>query len=191
MAGKQAKLLTDSAVAGLLAEVAKSRYRGRDTVMILLSFKAGLRACEIANLTWPMVLDAQGQVGQVIELHDSAAKKSGGRSIPIHPVLKKALVRLRQVADGQGPVLVSERGGPLAANSIINWFAKVYRQLGLDGCSSHSGRRTFITKAARKVHLAGGSLRDVQQLAGHKSINMTQRYIEGDSDAKRKLVRLL
>lgn len=191
MAGKQAKLLTDSAVAGLLAEVAKSRYRDRDTVMILLSFKAGLRACEIANLTWPMVLDAQGQVGQVIELHDSAAKKSGGRSIPIHPDLKRALVRLGPPGDGRGPVLVSERGGPLAANSIINWFAKVYRQLGLDGCSSHSGRRTFITKAARKVHLAGASLRDVQQLAGHKSINMTQRYIEGDSEAKRKLVRLL
>jgi integrase/recombinase XerD len=63
--------------------------------------------------------------------------------------------------------------------------------LGLTSCSSHSGRRTFITRAAKKVVEAGGSLRDVQQLAGHSSLSMTQRYIEGDSDAKRRLVNLV
>jgi integrase/recombinase XerC len=52
-------------------------------------------------------------------------------------------------------------------------------------------RRTFITRAARKVSEAGGSLRDVQQLAGHASLAMTQRYIAGDSDAKRTLVGLI
>ena len=57
--------------------------------------------------------------------------------------------------------------------------------------SSHSGRRTFITRAAKKVVEAGGSLRDVQQLAGHSSLQTTQRYIEGDSEAKRKLVDLI
>ena len=62
---------------------------------------------------------------------------------------------------------------------------------GLHGCSSHSGRRTFITKAARLVHKTGGSLRDVQLLAGHASITTTQRYIEGDTDAQRKLVSLI
>ena len=61
----------------------------------------------------------------------------------------------------------------------------------MDGCSSHSGRRTFITRAARKVSQVGGSLRDVQELAGHTSPAMTQRYIEGDTEAKRKLVALL
>jgi integrase/recombinase XerD len=57
--------------------------------------------------------------------------------------------------------------------------------------SSHSGRRTFITRAARKASEVGGSLRDVQQLAGHASLGMTQRYIEGDTNAKRKLIGLL
>jgi hypothetical protein len=70
----------------------------------------------------------------------------------------------------------------------VLWFARAFRAIGLDGCSSHSGRRTFITRAARLVHKAGGSLRDVQLLAGHRSITTTQRYIEGDTDAQRKLV---
>ena len=75
--------------------------------------------------------------------------------------------------------------------SVVLWFARAYRAIGLDGCSSHSGRRTFITRAARLVHKAGGSLRDVQLLAGHRSIQTTQRYIDGDSDAQRKLVSLI
>jgi integrase/recombinase XerD len=76
-------------------------------------------------------------------------------------------------------------------NSIVNWFVTLYRQIGLDGCSSHSGRRTFITNAARLAHKAGGSLRDVQILAGHRSIETTQIYIDGDSHAQRRLIALL
>lgn len=192
MAGKQAKLLSERAVCRLLAEAGRGRYPIRDRVLVLLSVKAGLRAGEIANLTWPMILTPEGKVGGLIELHDAAAKKCSGRSIPIHPDLKKALARLMRLSEGPaGPVFRSERGGPLTPNTVINWFAQRYRKLGLEGCSSHSGRRTFITKAARRVHLAGGSLRDVQQLAGHRSISMTQRYIEGDTNAKRRLIALL
>jgi integrase len=65
------------------------------------------------------------------------------------------------------------------------------RTLGFGGASSHSGRRTFLTKAARRCIEAGGSLRDVQQLAGHSTLSMTQKYIEGSSEAKRKLVNLI
>jgi integrase len=79
----------------------------------------------------------------------------------------------------------------MAALSIVVWFKRAYAYLGLDGCSSHSGRRTFITRAARLVHETGGSLRDVQLLAGHRSIQTTQRYIDGDTDAQRKLVSLI
>ena len=55
----------------------------------------------------------------------------------------------------------------MRANSIVNWFVAMFAELKLEGCSSHSGRRTFITAAAKNVHRAGGSLRDVQLLAGH------------------------
>lgn len=76
-------------------------------------------------------------------------------------------------------------------NSIVNWFVVMFAELGIDGCSSHSGRRTFITAAAKNVRRTGGSLRDVQILAGHQSIETTQRYIDGDTSSQRRLVRLI
>jgi integrase len=191
MPGKQAKLLTGIDISRALRHLGRGRYPDRDRVMVLLSVKAGLRAGEIAGLTWAMVCGADGQVGQVIELRDAAAKMGSGRTIPLHPKLRAALIKLRQGASGDGAVIVSERGGPLAPNSVVNWFAALYRDLGLVGCSSHSGRRTFVIRAARLVFKAGGSLRDVQQLAGHPSIDQTQAYIEGDTRAKRRLVALL
>ncbi len=79
----------------------------------------------------------------------------------------------------------------MSPTSIVIWFSRAFRNIGLKGCSSHSGRRTFITRAARLVHKVGGSLRDVQLLAGHRSIQTTQRYIDGDTDAQRKLVSMI
>jgi integrase len=191
MAGKQAKILTRQQVRAALHCARHSRYPQRDRVMILLSVKAGLRAGEIAKLTWPMVLDADGRIGHRIELHDNAAKKRGGRSIPLHPNLRRALQRLRRETGAQGAVIRSERSHCMRPGSIVNWFGQLYRELGLTGCSSHSGRRTFITNAARLVFKAGGSLRDVQQLAGHQSIEQTQAYIDGSTRAKRRLISLL
>jgi integrase len=191
MAGKQAKILSDQQTRSLLVFASATRNPRRNHLIVLLSLKAGLRAGEIAKLTWDMVLGPTGEIGIVIELRDCAAKKQSGRLIPIHPSLRTALAAWRKMTTGSGPVIRSERGGPMTPVSIVNWFAIAYRAVGLAGCSSHSGRRTFITRAARLVHKAGGSLRDVQLLAGHRSIQTTQRYIDGDSDAQRKLVAMI
>jgi len=90
-----------------------------------------------------------------------------------------------------GPVIQSAGGGFMKPIATVIWFARAYRAIGLKGCSSHSGRRTFITWAARLVHRAGGSLRDVHVLAGHRSLLATQRYIHGNSDAQRQLMALI
>ena len=145
----------------------------------MLATKAGLRAGEIANLTWEMVLDSTGDVGSVIELRDIAAKNGRGRLIPVHPDLRRALVAYRSPSTGSGPIIRSERGGPMTPLSIVVWFNRAFRNIGLHGCSSHSGRRTFITRAVRLVHKAGGSLRDVQLLA----VTGRSRQLNGTSTA--------
>src|SRR6266446_5133963 len=191
MPGKQAKVLSKDDLQDLLVYASVTRNPIRNRVIVLLSAKAGLRAGEIANLTWDMVLDPNGAIGTVLELRDHAAKKRSGRLIPLHNDLRNALASWRGVTSGIGPVVLSERGYAMTPLSIVVWFARAYRAVGLKGCSSHSGRRTFITRAARLVHRAGGSLRDVQLLAGHRSIQTTQRYSDGDTDAQRKLVSLI
>jgi integrase len=113
-----------------------------------------------------------------------------GREIPLNKDLRSALVALHNSRKPNTTdfVIYSERGTGLSANVIAQWFLSLYRKLGYVGCSSHSGRRTFITTAARQIGTVGGSLRDVQQMAGHQSLQMTAAYIEGSTDAKRRLV---
>ena len=191
MAGRQAKILTIIMQKRMLRYVENCNDPERGRVMVLLALKAGLRACEMARLEWSTVLDANGRVGTTIEVHDRIAKKRGGRVIPIHPDLRRALQTYRRLHDGKGPVIMSARGHALRPNSIVNWFVALFAELELKGCSSHSGRRTFITAAARIIPRSGGSLRDVQLLAGHRSIETTQHYIDADTVAQRKLITLL
>ena len=190
MAGKQAKTLNADLIQRILDEVDKSPTRSRDRLIVLLSLRAGLRACEIAGLEWCMVVDANGELSSTLEVEDRIAKKRSGRRIPVHPELRAALEAVRGARE-EGPIIKSARGGGMQPNSIVNWYVALFNRLGLKGCSSHSGRRTFITTAARSVHKVGGSLRDVQILAGHKSLSVTQGYIDGDTDIQRRLVGLL
>jgi integrase/recombinase XerC len=194
--GKQAKILTDKQVRAVLAELDTRRYPLRDRVIFLLSIKSGLRAKEIASVTWAMVTDAEGEIADVIALQNRASKgKGGGRHIPVHPDLKVALTALHrnrgEKARPDMPVIHSERDRGLSAAAVVVWFHRLYAGLGMVGCSSHSGRRSFITRAARKIGEVGGSLRDVQALAGHSSLGTTARYIEADAEAQRKLVMLI
>ena len=191
MLGKQAKTLSDENISALLAYTDRTRYPSRNRAIVLLSVKAGLRAGEIAKLTWAMISDANNDVGTVIAIEDGIAKKKSGRVVPLNRDLRDALVLLRHASNGPGPIIRSERGAGMTPTTIVNWFAHAYQAIGVSGCSSHSGRRTFVTRAARVVHKAGGSLRDVQLLAGHRSILTTQRYIDDDSDAQRRLVALI
>lgn len=196
MLGRQAKTLSAAMLGRAMARARLSAWPERDQTIVLLSVYAGLRAGEIVKLRWGMVLRADGRIADLISLEAAISKYSSGRRIPLHRELRLALAALQRslssdYAACDQPVIRSLRGGPMRANSIVNWFTTLYREVGLKGCSSHSGRRTFVTTAARKAHKAGASLRDVQLLAGHRSIETTQRYIDGDSDAQRRLVALL
>ena len=186
--GKQAKVLSPAQEKAILSHLGNARWAARDKVIFLLSTKAGLRAKEIAGLRWRMITDGEGNLNDHIALEDEASKGKSGRIIPMHPQLRIALEALEM---RNGAVVRSERGGGMSAKSVGKVFERLYAALGMEGCSSHSGRRTFITRAARKVSEVGASVRDVQRLAGHSSMQTTQRYIEEDPEAQRKLVDLV
>jgi integrase len=189
--GKQAKILSRGQIEATLGYLSKTRYPIRNRVILFLSVKAGLRAKEIAALTWGMVTDAEGEISRSIHLQDKASKGRSGRTIPMNGELRLALQEwFREVwAKPDTFVVTTERSKRTSPQAIVNLFARWYHQLGFNGCSSHSGRRTFITNTARKISTVGGSLRDIQILAGHTNLRTTQRYIEADLNAQKRVVQ--
>src|ERR1700733_11931861 len=190
--GKQAKTLSKGQVEATLGYLAKTRRPARNRLIFLLSAKAGLRAKEIAHLTWWMTNDSQGEIAPAICLQDSASKGKSGRVIPLSEDVRNALIEYRRTVPHAGPFVIgTERSLQTSPQAIVNMFQRWYRHLGFVGCSSHSGRRTFITNAARKISTVGGSLRDVQLLAGHTNLRTTQRYIDANPDAQVRIVELV
>ena len=192
--GKQAKVLTKAQIDTLLLHVGNGRNPVRNRLIVLLSVKAGLRAKEIAHLTWSMVLNSDGTLSKEIILQDCASKGKSGRVIPMSKELFIELGRWQSSSNAinhHSRIISTERSSSTSAQAIVNMFADWYRSLGFIGASSHSGRRSAITQWARKITTVGGSLRDVQILAGHSALGTTQRYIESSQDAKRRVVDLM
>jgi integrase/recombinase XerD len=160
---RQAKVVKKTQLARLLHRVERSRHPERDRVMVLLSFKAGLRAKQIADLTWSMVTDARGEIADAISLPKG---KNGGRTIPLHTELREALVALNAARGDKvradHPIIYSQQARGYSASAVAVWFHTRFREIGIKGASSRSGIRTFITSQAKKIVEAGGSQRDVQ-----------------------------
>jgi integrase/recombinase XerD len=140
-----------------------------------------------------MTNDSEGNIGRVLYVYDTASKGKSGRIIPLSEELRDALVEYRKKVWSRAGhhVIITERGLSTSPQAIVNMFQRWYRHLGFVGCSSHSGRRTFITNAARKISTVGGSLRDVQVLAGHSNLRTTQGYIEENAEAHARIVELV
>ena len=113
-----AKVLEPDDVRRLLVHVRRHRYPQRDRVLILLSFKAGLRACEMAGLRWSMVLSSDGGIADHLSLARSITKNATARRVPVHKLLGSALARLHAQAGRprDGPVIRSERGAHMTVN---------------------------------------------------------------------------
>ena len=186
--GKQAKTLNETQQKVVLSHLATGRHSLRNQVMFLLSCDAALRAKEIAELTWEMLTDGEGNLTDEIRLQDKAAKGRSGGLVYQSKRLQLAICKYAEGKVLKGRVITSQRGGGMNAQVIINWFYSLYEKLGYDGCSSHSGRRTAITRWARNIHTAGGTLVEVSRMARHSSVSMTQRYIEVSEDACRRVV---
>jgi integrase len=196
--GKQSKVLTDKQVEVMVSYLSGRRNGLRNRVIFLLSVKSGLRSKEISGLRWSMVVGPDGEVGDTINLTNEVSKGKSGRVIPLNRTLKQSLHDLLMEHRGfqdfdihTGHLVRTERQDHTSPQSVVNMFQRWYREVGFVGCSSHSGRRTFITNTSRKIGLVGGSLRDIQVMVGHKNLQTTQRYIDYDTDCQRRVVELI
>lgn len=162
MFGKQANVLDGEHIEARLMYARLARHPARNEAMVLLSVKAGVRAAEIANLTWGMVLGPDGQIGSGIELHAAAAKNRSGRRIPMHENLREALLALGPSLVPTAPVIRSERGDAMRPVSIVHWFVRCLSRTrprkpnrydaaqDAAGMSLEAGIRTGSLPAARR-----------------------------------------
>lgn len=206
MALNQAATLNDQQFAKLMKRLVEHvRRPDVETVVFLLSYKAGLRAQEIAGLEWERhLLDAEGKFRHeeflvagskgrakrenhpVLRISSDIGKYGAERTLRVHPMLFDAIKELRSAGYPGKHVIPSGKASASQdlksrAHALTIRINRYYDQLEYAQCSSHSGRRTFITKASRAANFANCSLRDVQQMAGHKQLTTTQEYIDTTS----------
>jgi integrase/recombinase XerD len=188
---KQAKVLTDAELKRVLAVIAHGKHAQRNRLAVLLSHYAGLRVGEIAALTWGMLLDQKGDVVSSFHLLGEHTKTGETRTVHVSAKLARELVTykscLKEVPRSSTPVIASQKGGPFSANSLCQLIGRIYRDAGIVGASSHSGRRWFITRLAH----SGISPKVIMTLAGHRSLATTQRYIDVNDELLAAAIQVL
>ena len=187
---RQAQTLNEAQLRRVIKYTRSRRHPVRDETIILTSFYAGLRAKEIAALTVGNVFDEEGNVRSQFIL--SAAQSKGGqtRTVYLNQRVRKALLEYSaciRITDPQRPLFESQKGGHFSANTMCQLFLDIYKAVGLRDASSHSGRRTYITRLANK----GVGVRLLAELAGHSHISTTQRYIDVNAEQLSEAVELL
>ena len=199
MKNGKAKIITPERLASvILANRDISTHPDRDEAVLYLSFRAGLRAQEIALLEWDHVISPEGAVGVVddqgnkcIYISKSIGKGGKERTVPMHPDVERSLRTLYIKRSSKTErVIFGDRKRELSPNSLQQMLRRLYLKHGLKGCSSHSGRRTFITTLARTHGDHHCSLLDVQVLAGHSNLKTTARYIEPSTKSHRMISSL-
>lgn len=187
---KQAKTLTDRELKKVLDYVAVHRYAARNRAMLLITYLAGLRVSEVAMLKCSDVIALDGTIKTEIQLSPQQTKGGHARTVFVNDRLKKELTAYVKTLKRKQPELAlfsTQKREAFSRNTLCQHFYWLYRHAGIDGASSHSGRRTFITTLASK----GVSVRVLASLAGHKSIATTQAYIDVNDDMKRATVQLI
>lgn len=189
---KQAKTLTEQEMRQVLNHISTRKHAARNRALLLMTHYAGLRVGEVAALRYQDVLDAAGVLRNEIRLEAFQTKGNEGNVVFISEKLKKELSRYLRDHPCTEPSAAlfstqKQRQRGFTANTLTQFFHHLYRAAGLDGASSHTGRRSFITKLAAK----GVGVRVLMSLARHKHISTTQRYIDVNDDMMRKAVELI
>ena len=175
----------------ILSVIAQDRHAARNRMAFMFSLLAGMRACEIASLIIGSVIDASGKPKSEIHLAHSMTKGKKGRTVMVSDRLQKEIatyIATLAFVDPAKPLIASQKSNKhFSANTLVQMFRAIYANAGVDGASSHSGRRSFITVLASK----GVGARVLQHLAGHSSLQTTQRYIDVNDAMLKQAVNLM
>ena len=192
---KQAKVLNSTEIRKVLDYVATRKHSVRNRALITFMFNTGLRVSEVASLRIKDVLDSEGAVKNEIMLAAENTKTNEARTVFVNEKLRKELQQYAKLLVKENPNnkffysqkkrLDGDRG--FTANTLAQHFHYLYKRAGLDGCSSHSARRTFITTLANK----GVGVRVIMGLSGHKALSSVQCYIDCNSELMRNAVELV
>jgi integrase/recombinase XerD len=187
---KQAKTLTNVDVKRILDFIALKKHAARNRAMFLTTLYAGLRVGELAALRYMDVLSVDDEVRDEIRLDASITKNKEARTVFINAKLRKELqyyIKLKPYENLADKLFYTQKNEGFTANTLAQFFMHMYRSANINGATSHSGRRTFITTLANK----GISVRLLASLVGHKNISTTQCYIDVNDHMKRKAVELI
>jgi integrase/recombinase XerD len=190
---KQAKTLNQSELRKVLDYTATRKHSLRNRCLLFTTFLSGMRVGEVASLRYCDVVNEDGTVKNEIRLIAENTKTNEARTVFVNDKLRKEFEKYIVVykpANRETKFFYSQKrhsaGGCFTANTLTQFFHYLYKRSGIDGASSHSGRRTFITNLATQ----GVGVRVLASLAGHKNISTTQSYIDVNDDMKRKAVEL-
>ena len=199
----QARILTDREYRKVLLHLAKKKHHSRNKCMLFMSHLGGLRVGEIASLTLKHVLNDDGSIKDEMFLTADETKGNRGRTVLLPEKLREELsdylsarfklktkdLHVLNYTDMTRALFYSQKSmkDGFDPNSLSQWFGRIYRESGLSGCSSHSGRRFFAT------HLSENSVNPkiIQKLLGHRNLATTMIYCEVSPKSMRNAVELL
>jgi integrase/recombinase XerD len=188
---KQAKVLTDTELKKVIAYIdAFDRHAERNKAIILLTHYCGMRVSEVASLLVSDVVSVDNNINDVIYLKANQTKGSKSRRVFVS---KKAKTALKQYLQSdlsviqQSYLFQTQKSKRFNTNALTTLIKRLYERVGIVGASSHSGRRTFITKLAT----SGVNVRVIAEAVGHSNISITNRYIEINDDLIGNAVELV
>ncbi len=197
---KQARTLNEKELNLLLLYINTRKHAARDRAMLLMTFYAGMRIAEVAATRIKDVLAADGTIKQEINLSAEQTKGKHSRTVCMPEKLRKEiraylltrynskeLIALNYSAAINSPLFATQKRSGFDRNTACYHFHMLYKAAGIEGASSHSGRRSFITKLSAK----SVPLKVLMELAGHRQMQTTQRYIDVTQDMKRAAVELV
>jgi integrase/recombinase XerD len=189
----QAKVLTEAEVAKVLQYTESTKHSLRNRTLVITSFASGMRAKELASLRYKDVVNNDGTIKSEIRLSAEQTKGSDNRTVYINTKLQQDLlqyvkgIRFRSGDDKLFQTQKSNSKVGFSPNTLCQFFHYLYKRAGIDGASSHSGRRTMATRLCER----GTNLRLVMEVLGHKNLSTTQKYLSVNVNMLKQAIELI